>query len=520
MKNTNTGTLLFWGMLSLYFVFIGYEVLTTDYLFTDEAYRLWHKLEKQDVFNDFHTQGRALGGAMIRSLFGSADSVTDIRRIRLLSLAECGLLFLLLFYALKRWQRSIPEISEPLIYFTVAAAAASLPVSNWVGWGVSVIIPVAAVLGLLAGAVLYELMWKGGKQVLLYGVVFVTGVASLFFYQSPYPLFLLPFYFRFLVQRDGVADRLIYRGIVYYAVIMGVYFCLFKLELRATGMGASSRTGLAANPLERLSFFFSAPMNQAFNGNLLFDAHSVFSQALFPVLLLVWLFLVFRYQPAGAGSTRKGRVNGSTRKSQVAGSFRYVLGMIVFWILGFLPQLAPSESDAPYRTMLVLTVMVLVALAYMVLERAGTDKMKERLGLVLALLLLAKGAYNYKTYLTDPLQYEYRIVQREVRAHYHAGVSQVIFILAPENGFKPVFGLTQYKDEFGLPSTYKDWTPEPLVKQLVYEMGGDRAAAAALTVTLYRSIKEVQDLPLLKDPRVLFVDMPSLLRTGSEPARR
>jgi hypothetical protein len=512
VKNTLTARLLFWGMLSLYFVLIGYEVLSSDYLFTDEAYRLWHNVDRQGVFADFHTQGRTLGGALVRWLFERTHTVTDVRKIRLLSLAECLLLVILLYFFLKRWQRRAPGISEPLIYVTVAVVASSLPFTIWIGWGVSVIIPLAAVLSLWAGLVLYQNVVIGGEGFAGAGerggrvpglaipagaipVGAILGVASLFFYQSPYPLLLLPFYLRFLTRRDGVFDRTVARGIVYYLVIMAIYFGLFKLGLRITGMEASSRTGLATNPLERLSFFFSNPMNQAFSGNIIFDVRSIVSQTLFPVLLPAWLFMVFRYRG------QRG----------VGFSIRFVMGLLLFWILSFLPQLASHENFAPYRTMLVLTIMVMLALADAILERAPSEKVKVRWGLVLVLLLLAKGVYNYKTYMADPLSEEYRIVKREVSTRYHKGIRAVIFILAPENGFKASFGIGSFKDEFGLPSTHKDWTPEPLVKQLVYEMTGSREEAEGLTVELSRTRAAVREPSRLQDPEVLVIDMPALL---------
>ncbi|MES1249856.1 MAG: hypothetical protein ABUL46_04185, partial [Chitinophaga rupis] len=51
-------------------------------------------------------------------------------------------------------------------------------------------------------------------------------------------------------------------------------------------------------------------------------------------------------------------------------------------------------------------------------------------------------------------------------------------------------GIGSYKDEFGMPSTNKDWTPEPLLKQLVLELTGSRQQAEALKVTQYANMEE------------------------------
>jgi len=46
-----------------------------------------------------------------------------------------------------------------------------------------------------------------------------------------------------------------------------------------------------------------------------------------------------------------------------------------------------------------------------------------------------------------------------------------------DNLFKKLYNQNLYKDEFGLPSTHKEWTPEPLIKQMVLEATGNRAKA-------------------------------------------
>ena len=506
MKNTLASRLLFWGMLSLYFLFIGYEVLSSYYLFTDEPDRLWFNANRQDVNDAFHTQGRPLGGRMVGWLFARAHTVGDIRWIRLLSLGECLLLAVLLFLCGKRWQRWEPRISDPLIYLTVAIVATSLPFTNWVHWSVSVIIPVAAILSLLAGSWLYGHIRrneKGPGAVAMPLVVMVLGVAALFYYQSPYPLLLLPFYLQFLVRRDGIIDRNVRLGVVWFWVILIAYFLLFKLSLRMMGLEASGRTELASDLMERISFFIGYPMNQAFNGNVFFEARSLVSQAVFPVLLVVWVWLVLRR------GGKKGR----------GPALRYLLGVFAFWILGFAPELADHEHYAAYRTMLVLTLMVSLALADVLLGLMPSEKARGWLTLLLVGLLALRGAYNYRTYVAAPLSEEYRIVRQEVREHYHAGISRVAFVMAPMNGFEATRGISPFTDEFGMPSTCKAWAPESLVREIVYEMTGSRAAGERLKVSLFTTSQAARDSVSVQDPQVMLIDMPKLLTAPLRPAK-
>src|ERR1700759_116582 len=84
----NDPRLLFWGILSMYFLFIGYEVLHSTYLLTDDAFMLWHHPHSSIVFNVFHTQGRTITGWMEAALFTASDRSANVRYMRLLSLAE------------------------------------------------------------------------------------------------------------------------------------------------------------------------------------------------------------------------------------------------------------------------------------------------------------------------------------------------------------------------------------------------------------------------------------------------
>jgi hypothetical protein len=56
----------------------------------------------------------------------------------------------------------------------------------------------------------------------------------------------------------------------------------------------------------------------------------------------------------------------------------------------------------------------------------------------------------------------------------------VQFIRADRHLFKQQFGCIVAKDEFGSPSSYKDWVPEHLTRQIIFESTKDRASAKAI----------------------------------------
>jgi hypothetical protein len=181
-------------------------------------------------------------------------------------------------------------------------------------------------------------------------------------------------------------------------------------------------------------------------------------------------------------------------------------------MLGYLPQLIARESFGPYRTMIVFNVMVFLMMGDVVFTLVKEERNRRILTAAVVVLLLIRGGYVYKNYIADPLSYEYKILRGNIRDHYTTGTREVVFILAPEDGFQSSFGIGPQKDELGMPSTYKDWAPEGLVKQIVAEMTGNRSEAAALKVDILPGPAALKDPSLLKDPKVLVIDMPALLR--------
>ncbi|HEY4060458.1 MAG TPA: hypothetical protein VGM30_01080 [Puia sp.] len=99
----------------------------------------------------------------------------------------------------------------------------------------------------------------------------------------------------------------------------------------------------------------------------------------------------------------------------------------------------------------------------------------------------------------------------EIQDHYNSRIKEVVVIQALEDGFARNFGVMHFKDEFGMPSLYKGWVAEPLVKQIVYELTGSRQEAQALTVVVFEKREAMTDTLLLSDPRVLVLDVQPLI---------
>lgn len=491
MKKHLSTRLLFWAALSLYFIFISYETLTSDYLFTDEAFMFWHQPDNHLVFKIWVSIGRIVSAWVKEWMFGASKTVADIKYIRFCSVIQCFLATLSLSYVLRRLQKNGLAFPDGLIYCTVAFFAASLSSLVLIGWAVCTDFFIPVILSLFVGLFLYGSRLKG-RIWLAIGM----GIIALFIYQPMYPFILLPFYGVFLLNKDGRFTRSMLRSLLIFFVALGVYYLLFQWSLKLTDVSSANRTNLGFRPLDRLSFFFSFPLNQAFVANAFFFPRSILSQAIMPVLMLGWVLYTFL-----------------TRRGQVVRNLLYLAGMFAWWMLGYIPQLIAQESFGPYRTMIVFSVMVFLMMGDVVFTLVKKESNRKIVTAVVVLLLLIRGGYVYKNYIADPLAFEYKALRTNLRDHYKTSTKEVVFILAKEDDFHASFGVGPQKDELGMPSTFKDWTPEALVKQIVTEMTGSRATAEALKVDVVLDLAAVKDQSALKDPNVLIIDMPVLLHT-------
>ncbi|MEJ0105806.1 MAG: hypothetical protein WDO19_26085 [Bacteroidota bacterium] len=87
------------------------------------------------------------------------------------------------------------------------------------------------------------------------------------------------------------------------------------------------------------------------------------------------------------------------------------------------------------------------------------------------------------------------------------GLQTVYFIRADQSMFSRFFHTHTYKDEFGLPSTNKDWVPEPLVKQYLFESTGNRSMAEKIKVIQFADTGEYNTAKIQISNNDLLIDM-------------
>jgi len=90
--------------------------------------------------------------------------------------------------------------------------------------------------------------------------------------------------------------------------------------------------------------------------------------------------------------------------------------------------------------------------------------------------------WNFRFELVRPLQQEYATVKNELMQKLTSKTDSVVYVQPPEHGFISAFGIAGSWDEFGIPATAKPWVPDPLIRQLVFEITGNRQRAEQLVI--------------------------------------
>jgi len=255
-------------------------------------------------------------------------------------------------------------------------------------------------------------------------------------------------------------------GIAFYVAISALYFFLFKYSLQQYSVEAADRTGLVIHPLKKLSFFISQPLAQAFSFNFLYNMHGIFSQAFYPVMFVIWVITVF-YSARGEKLIRK---------------FAFIISVLLMMMLMYVSVLLTHENFASYRTMLCLNLAGTMLLTDVILKLAGSHAIRNWITCTACAIVVAVAWYNFNLNYNRPLEKEYQAVHAFFKRNYDSSKTKIYFVRPPENLFKKLYGVNVFKDEFGLPSTHKDWTPEPLVKQMIFESTGNKDKAKQTSI--------------------------------------
>ena len=477
-----------------------YPVFTADYAFTDEAHQLWNNNDRSN-FLIFLKSGRMVTGWLMDGTFSKMDSVSDIKWLRIFSFSTM-ILFVVVYASLSRKLFTALNIDVRVWMLSVIFIPCSLSAAIYVGWASCAEIFLASLAAFLSGHTLF--MKVNSKESYL-KIPTITLVVSLFFamcslftYQTAFGFFLFPFFLYFIKNRTAKIDRTIVIGVGFYLVGYVLYYFLFKYSLKVYNVPPSTRATIHIDPLGKLSFFFSYPLAQAFSFNFLYNSRSILSQMFYPLVILCWVISLFLH----IGKKKIGTIMG------------HMLICFALLMFAYLPLMISVENFASYRTMFALNFLVFVMICEFSISFLKTQLLRNMVAVVAAAGFCAVAFYNYHINFSKPLEKEYAALRSYFLQNYRQGTEAIIFVRPPVNLFKPVFGVNYYTDEFGYPSTEKDWTGEPLIKQLVSEKTNSREKAKELLFQSFSTDDQVSFKATDTSVKVLIINMHVVFNTS------
>lgn len=500
------------AILFLVVILIFYPIFFSDYIFTDEAVQLW-MYKSGSGFNMFIDQGRWITEVLFARLFGAIDTVHQIVYIRLFSLLGWMLCIPVWYVVLKRVVAREPKF-QYLPFLTCLYLITSLPFCTSVQWASCLELFLANTAGLLSGAIfLNGIHFTNNrfrvKRVLVIGALAV-GIVSLFTYQSGFGCFVIPFLLHFITHGNGKKYQVLIAGIAFYFFVYVVYFLLYKLSLQINHIPHNPRTDIHIDPVDKILFFFAHVLERSFWFNVIFDENSSVARAMYKILFLGWIvFTIVRFAKDAKKSTEN-----RTKKYMNAG--KHIAAVLLVLVIAYLPGLVVKENYASNRTMLALNIGVWLICAEMVVYFIGKIKAIRTIGFVVAALLILLGGYNLRRWFLQPVTKEYAALKAYVQQHYHTGIKTFYFIPASQEEFKNQLHLNRSMDEFGVPSTAFEWVPEPISKQIVYEITGNRKMADSLVIKTGPDIQSFTGSGKAVTDSTMLVNMPALI-TAAKP---
>lgn len=441
-------------------------------------------------------------GLLFDKFFGYLSTIEQLKLLRLFSLGGWVLTTWLWSILFTQWGRRL-ALQDATLWLGNLFVICSPAVAIYIGWASCMELFLGVGVALLGGHILFCSLLKEEAHTHLtitsILAALALGIVSLFIYQTAYGAFLIPFFLLFVKTR-GKWDRTIIIALGVYFATYAIYYFLFRYSLQVYGVAASDRTGLNLDILSKAGFFFSGPLPQTFSLNWLYSSSNLVSQAFYIILFLLWMVSVFR-TGKGAPPVRK---------------IAYIVGVLFLMALIYLPLMIAKENFSSYRTLFAVSLAVFLLVVEDIFSPIKSEVTRRKVMLLLTAAVLITGIYNYQVQFINPLKKEYAALSSYFRRHYTADKLTVHFIRADRKLFTSLYGTKVVKDEFGAPSSSRDWVPEPLIRQFITEMTGSREAASKVTIVQYESREQFMQSGAAANGKSLVIDVNELLHSTEQ----
>jgi len=486
------------GILWLSALFIFLPLFYSDYIFMDEAPQIWG-YNSIPGLNMFIGDGRWLSEILQSWLFKLADTIHDVKYIRLISLFG-WLLCLPVWYVVIKDIVAKVAAYEYLPFFICLYLITSLPFIVSVQWATCMQFFIADTASIVAGAIVLKGIRFGKKWVVVSPLAVVLamllGVASLFLYQGAFACFLIPFLIHFINPFNDKKDFVLISGLVVYFFINAVYFVLYKFSFSLfNNIVANPRNSLHIDPWDKIKFFLARPLERSFRFTLMTHEDSLISKIYYPLMLIAMGVATF---------VRFGRA-----KWLYAVKHLTAIGFIV--VLSYLPALLIKENYASNRTLMALNICVFIVCFEMVLYFIKNRRILEVAYFGVFMFFVFCARHNFREVFLRLVVDETAALTNYFRQHYNKDIHTIHFIRPSEDFMAEKYKVNRSMDELGVASSCWVWVPESLSKQLIYETTGNRQQALQ-TVVKHWANKEAYIRSGEKlDSNILLVDVPAIM---------
>jgi hypothetical protein len=471
-------------------ILLYYSAIRADFGKLDDYAFLW--ASKTDPFINIKHDlalGRFLAAPLHACVFGCVNTVSQIGRVRAVSVAGLALLAAG-FMALLRHRGWPPLVAAALAVLICATPSAQ----STVGLATSVHRPFAALGALLASvAVLHAAGSDSIRRALRWLAAATAALLAAFFFQQSWAMFYVPccLVTLFRADREHVEPRR-WRLLAMQGATLFAALALAAVALRLVGR-SMKRTSLMSDASGKLGWFLKEPLINA--GSLFHITPSYATVALVGMLILM----------GGVAFLWRGRVFAAV----------CLLWGLALLPVAYLPNLLSAENWASFRSIGPLTALILVLLSWAVLGIA-------RLGfrspnVVASTLFVAAACWLGVTARANMLNniVSEQIAERELfRSQLLKAEGQDVtaaHVIRPDYKYWP--GPVHRYDDFGVPSSYPRFCPEPMFRLISRELPAPLAQKLA-DVPVTRSLEPIEP----DEPGLLQVDMRLLKNLDAEAA--
>ncbi|HUP13773.1 MAG TPA: glucosyltransferase domain-containing protein [Niastella sp.] len=486
------------GILWLIALLIFLPLFYSEYIYTDEVAEIWeyNTIPGHQMFTD---DGRWLAEQMHSLLFKAIDTIQEVTRLRFISLFGWLLCLPVWYLVIKRLVANVPAY-EYLPFVVCAYLITSLPFLISVQWAACMQFFIADTVALLSGTIALKCIQcqhdKPVKRIAAGLVSAGLGLASLFLYQSAYACFLIPFLLYFLNPFANRKEKVLVLGLTFHLVVCAVYFLLYKLTFSIyDNFSEPTRNSLFLQPVEKLKFFVARPLERSFRFTLLTNEENAISRLYYAVMLLMLVVLAFsRFQ---------------IKKWQLA--VKYLAGIGCVWVISYLPPLLIREYYPSNRTLMALNLCVFIVCLEMGLWFIKNKRVLQICGIAMICFFTLCARYNFQKVFLRPIVDETAALKGYFKQHFTSSIQTIHFIQPLEDFVSKKYKVNWSMDELGVPSTFADWVPESLSKQLIYEATGNRQQAARVVVKRWSSKEDYLNAHEVLNSSILLVDVPAIL---------